>query len=75
MSEWVSINDKLPGPTLAMAGTEFSDDVLVVNDDGEYFVDCVVYPHGLFGGSTIPHFNQIKNVTHWMNFNKMEAEE
>jgi len=66
MAKWISVKDELPEPKIAMGGTEFSDDVLTMDEDGVCMVDYVIYPHGLFGADVTPKFNQDERVvTHW----------
>ena len=72
MSEWISVNDRLPIKTHNLGGTWFSDEVLTVDSNGLMRIDYVVYPHGIYGHSTNPEFGKVgygndePKVTHWM---------
>jgi hypothetical protein len=69
VGEWISVEDRLPEPVIDLGGTEFSEDVLVWDGEGIY-INFVIYPHGLYGGSVAARFtsdNLTDNlVTHWM---------
>ena len=72
MSDWIGVTERLPEPTNDFCGTEFSDDVIVVDKYGSMHVDRVRYPHGIFGHPTKPEFSKngygkdSDKITHWM---------
>ena len=67
--EWISVEDRLPEPVIYLGGTEFSEDVLVW-DGFDVYMNSVIYPHGLYGGSVAARFRYDDStdnlVTHWM---------
>lgn len=42
--DWISVEKELPQESCNFGGTGFSDEVLVVDKHGEYFVTNYVYP-------------------------------
>jgi hypothetical protein len=69
MSDWISVTDRFPSASIQLGGTEFSEEVLVW-DGEDVYIAYVVYPHGLYGGSTAPRFSCDDStgelVTYWM---------
>ena len=74
-NEWTKCSDGLPKASREFGCTEFSDYVLV--DNGLCFsVDCVMYPHGLYGHDTTPQFVDSKAnepVIRWKPIQKPKA--
>lgn len=62
---WIRAKDYLPAPYTFFGGAEFSRDVVVQYTNGEQGIDRVHYPHGAFGGSTKPRF---ENVEYWLDY-------
>ena len=70
MSEWISVDEKLPEETNCLGGTWFSDNVLVVEEEGDMYITHYVYPwrnskcEG-WSKHMAPDMEKDK-VTHWM---------
>lgn len=68
--EWISVKDKIPEEARNMGGTGFSNEVLVVDKEGDMYLTSYVYPWRnieLTGFNESGQHGLIKeDVTHWM---------
>lgn len=56
-------------------GSGFSNNV-IVTDGKNFWVDSVIYPHGIYGGDTTPRFcstsHPVKEVIAWMHIPSLQ---
>lgn len=67
---WIKCSERMPEPSNCLGGTEFSMEVLTIDQNGCVEVDYVMYPHGIYGHDRTPRFAKNgygkRDVTHWM---------
>lgn len=61
---WIKASEAIPARYTFFGGAKFSRDVVVQYINGVQGVTRVHYPHGVFGGSTKPRFD---NVEYWLD--------
>lgn len=66
--EWVSVEDRLPEETHHFGGSGFSDDLLVVDSEGDIFIGYYFFPWGSqkLKGFKVSSQKVTMPITHWM---------
>jgi len=68
MSEWISVEDRLPEPDIEFHGSEFSHDLLIYSEEDGIMLGYYFFPwrNMSMKGFAVRKEGKFNNITHWM---------